>query len=446
MQQRVRCLIAATAVVASATSLAGCSAGSSNGGKELHILVGTNAQYPAQYRAWLDKLKQRFKAKTGANITFETFASATDEQTKIQTSVISGDGPDVYQTGTTFTPVAYATKAFHVLSDADWNKIGGRQRFIPQSLGISGPNAQHQIGVPMSVRPYGMVYNTELFKAAGIPGPPKTWDELVADGQKLTHPGQGVYGAAVAYADSYDPWKYIWANTLQSGGRLLSDDLKRAELNSPQTTAATNHYFDLLTKDHIVDPKAVSWKQPEALGAFGAGKAAMQPMIAPSTRPSLDGSSVKGKYAYAPMPLVPPGATSRPPNALAAGSIVSGDNLAVASYSKHTDLALAYINMVTSPDLQKEYSQTFGDLPSNASVAQQLANGDSQDKAFLEAEKTSVPTSFTGAWSEVQLGLSNVVKQSLPALSKGGYDPAAVTKLLTDANQKAQASLDRHKN
>ncbi len=445
MQQRARCLIAATAVVASTVSLAGCGSGSSSGGKELHVLVGTNPQFPTQQRAWLDKLKQRFKTKTGANITFETFATADDEQTKIQTSVISGDGPDIYQTGTTFTPVAYATKAFRALSDADWQKIGGRQRFIPQSLGMSGPDAQHQIGVPMSLRPYSLVYNTDLFKAAGISGPPKTWDEFVADGQKLTHPGQGVYGAAIAYADSFDPWKFIWANTLQSGGRLISDDLKTAQLNGAQSVAATTRYFDLITKNRMVDPKAVSWKAADALGAFGAGKAAMQPMVAPGSRPSLDGSSVKGKYAYAPMPLVPPGATARPPNALAAGSIVSGDNLAIASYSKHTSLALSYIDMVTSPDLQKEYSQTFGDLPSNAQVAQDLANGDPDTKAFLEAEKTSVPTSFTGAWSEVQLGLSNVVKQSLPALSKGAYDPAAVTKLLTDANQKAQASLDRHK-
>lgn len=446
MHQRARRLIAATAAFSAAMALAGCGGGSASGPKQLHILVGTNSQYPQQYSAWLEKLKQQFKAKTGADITFEQFTSANDEQTKIQTSVVSGDGPDIYQIGTTFTPVAYATKGFHVMSDADWQKIGGKQRFIPESLAISGPDPQHQIGIPASLRPYGMVYNTDMFKAAGIEAPPKTWDEFTADAQKLTKADQGVFGTSIGYADGYDPWKFIWMNTLQSGGRLITDDLKQAQLNSPQTVAATTAYFDLLTKDHAVDPKSVSWKATEALGAFGAGKSAMQAMVTPTVRPSLDKSSVAGKYAFAPMPLVPAGASERPANGLPAGSIVSGDDLAIASYSKSTDLALQYVEMVTSPELQKEYSQTFGEFPANQQAAQDLVAADPKAGAFLDAEKTSVPTSFTGAWSDVQLGLSNVVKQSLPALASGNYDPATVTKLLTDANQKAQASLDRHKN
>lgn len=446
MHQRARCVIAAVAAVTATAALAGCGGGSAGGGKELHILVGAIPQYPAQQAAWLDKLKQQFKAKTGADITFDKYASSDDEQTKIQTSLVSGDGPDIYQLGTTFTPVAYATKGFHVMSDADWQKIGGRQKFLPESLAVSGPDQQHQIGIPMSLRPYGMVYNTDMFKAAGITEPPKTWDEFIADAQKAQKPDGGVYGTSVAYADNYAPWKYIWMNALQSGGRLLSDDLKKAELDSPQAVSATTSYFDLLTKDHLVDPKSVSWKDPQALAAFSQGKAATLGMVTPTTVPSLEKSPVKGKYAFAPMPLIPAGATQPPPNAVKAGSIVSGDDLAIASYSKNSDLALQYLNMVTSPDMQKEYSQTFGDLPANAQTAQDLATGNPQSQSFLAAEKSSVPTSFTGAWSDVQIGLQNTVKQTLPALANGGYDPAAVKGLLAQANQKAQASLDRHRN
>lgn len=446
MRRRVRWLTASLAAVATATAVAGCGGGAASGGKDLHVLVGGNPQYPDRLRAWQDKLKQQFKAKTGADLVFETFANGGEEQTKIQTSMVSGQGPDVYQIGTTFAPVAYATKGFRVLSDADWQKIGGRQRFLPESLAVSGPDQAHQIGVPASIRPYGMVYNTEMFAAAGITEPPKTWDEFVTDANKLNHPDAGVYGMSTDYADSYDPWKYIWMYSLQSGGRLLSDDLKKAELDSPEVAAATGGYFDLLTKHHVVDPKSVSWKQPESLAAFANGKAAMLPVINPVVVPTLQSSAVKGKYAFAPMPLVPFGATERPANGIAAGSIVSGDDFAVASYSKNSDLALAYIDLVTSPDLQKEYSQSFGDLPANAQAAHELAASNPQTAAFLEAEKTSVATSFTGAWSDVQLGLTNVVTQSLPGLANGTYDPAAVRRLLAQANQKAQASLDHHRN
>ncbi len=426
------------------TGLAACGGGSGSGGKQLHVLVGRIPQHPAEQRAWEQRIQQEFKAKTGADITFETYASSSEEQTKLQTSMVSSDGPDVYQLGTTFTPVAYATRGFQVLSDADWQKIGGRDRFVPQSLGISGPDPQHQIGVPLSTRPYGMVYNTAMFQAAGITSPPKTWDEFVADAQRLTNPDSGVYGTSLAYADPFSPWKYIWMFALQSGGRLLSDDFKKAELDSPQVNAAAKSFLDLLTKDHIADPKAVGWKDTDALAAFANGKAAMLPMIAPTVVPTLEKSAVKGQYAFAPMPLVPPGATSRPPGGQPAGSIVSGDDVAVASYTKNKDLALDYINLVTSPEEQSFYAQTIGDLPANAQAAQQQAAAQPQIAPFVEAEKTSVATSFTGAWSDVQLGLTNVVTQSLPALAAGSYDPGAVQQLLAQANQKVQSSLDRH--
>src|SRR5664279_204491 len=74
-----------------------------------------------------------------SNLTIETYASAADETTKIQSSVVAGSGPDIYNLGTTFTPVAYATQGFLTLSEDDWTKIGGRERFLPQTLGMSGP-------------------------------------------------------------------------------------------------------------------------------------------------------------------------------------------------------------------------------------------------------------------------------------------------------------------
>lgn len=417
--------------------------GQPSGGAQLRVLVATDPQYPREQRAWLGRVTQRFKAKTGADLAFETFASAGEEQTKIQTSIVSGDGPDVYHLGTTFTPVAYATKGFQTLSDADWQKIGGRDRFVPETLGMSGPDPAHQIGIPVSTRPYGMVYNTAMFRAAGIAAPPVTWDEFVADAKRLTQPAAGVYGTALDFADPYDPWKFIWMFTLQGGGRLVSDDLKQARLDSPEVAAAVGDYFDLLTVHHVVDPKSVGWRSAQALAAFVGGKAAMLPMVTPNAVPALEGSAVKGQYAFAPLPLVPPGATSRPPSGVAAGTIVSGDNMAIASYTRQKDLALSYVELITSVDEQLDYSQTLGVLPANAEAARRQAEAHPQLAPLIAAERTAVPTTFTGAWSDVQIGLTNVVTQSLSPLSGGSYDPAAVQRLLADANQKVQSSLSR---
>lgn len=421
------------------------SGGSEAAGEELRVLVGAQSSYPEEQATLLKELKKRFKARTGADLVFETFADSAEETTKIQTSMVSGTGPDVYTLGTTFTPVAYATGGFETLSEDDWAAIGGRDRFIPSSLAMSGPDPEHLIGVPASVRPYGMVYNTEMFKEAGLTGPPTTWDELLTYAEKLTDPAAGEYGLALDYADGYDPWKYIWTLAEQGGGSFVSEDRTTAQLDSPEVARATQDYFELLTRHRVADPASAGWELPEAMAAFGEGKAAMLPMVTPNVMPTLDASEVKGKYAFAPLPTVPFGMDRRPPGGIEAASIVSGDNVAIASYTANRDLALEYVDLLTSKPVQTLQWELFGWIPSNQEAAQDLADSDPRLDAFLEAQDESVPTSFVGAWADVQNGVTNVVTQSLPDLAKGEYDAAKVNGLLAAADKAAQSGLDRER-
>ncbi len=447
--RRSRPIVSAVALLASASLLlTGCGSSSSTstssgsgGGGHLDVFLGAQPNYPTQFAAWSKDVTAKFKAATGADLTIETYASASDETTKIQASIVSGTGPDVYQLGTTFTPVAYGTKGFVTLSDADWAKVGGRERYIPESLGMSGPDAKTQIGIPVATRPFGMAYNTDMFKAAGITAPPTTWDELAADAKKLTT--GGVYGLAIAYGDTFDPWKFVWSLTEQAGGSFVSSDLKKAQLNSPEVAKAITQYFDLLTKDKLVSPSSAGWKDADALSAFATGKAAIFPMATGTSVPTLDKSTIKGKYAFAPLPSVAPGMTARPAGAPAAQTIVSGDNVAIASYSKNKDLALAYVNLITGTDMQVEQFKYFGNLPSSVAAAAQVAKENPILAPFTAAEKGSTPTAFTGAWADFQNGLSNVIVQSQPSLAKGTYDSGALASLLSSANSKAQSSLDR---
>ena len=85
------------------------SSGSASGGS-LDIYVAAQPNFPDAFATWSKDITAAFKAKTGADLTIETFASGADETTKIQTSIVAGSGPDVYALGTTFTPVAYATE------------------------------------------------------------------------------------------------------------------------------------------------------------------------------------------------------------------------------------------------------------------------------------------------------------------------------------------------
>jgi multiple sugar transport system substrate-binding protein len=187
----------------------------------------------------------------------------------------------------------------------------------------------------------------------------------------------------------------------------------------------------------------VGWKGGDAIAAFGSGKAAMLPMATAQSVPILDKSGVKGKYAFASLPTVAPGQSQRPANGKPAASIVSGDNIAIASYTKEKDLALTFVDMFTSTDQQLANYRAFGNLPVNQDAMKQLSAQNALLAPFLEIEGQSTPTAFTGGWADVQNGVQNIVVQSQPGLAEGSYDSAAVKGLLDKANTTAQSALTR---
>jgi multiple sugar transport system substrate-binding protein len=391
-------------------------------------------------QAWFKEIGDKFKAQTGATITWETFASASDEQTKIQTSVVSGEGPDVYSLGTTFTPTAYGTGAFVKLGDAEWQKLGGKDKFVPSTLGISGPDESNQIGIPFANRPFVMAYNTELLKKAGIDQPATSWDELTEHAKKLTTGDE--YGLAIAYKDNFDPWKFAWGMSIQAGNPLVEG--KTAKIDDPTVKTAYQTYFNWLTTDKVVDPASIGWSNSQALAAFAEGKAPYFPMTGYTAVPSLEKSAVKGKYQLTLMPTVPPGATSRPANGVDAPSILSGDNVVIADYSKDKDLAFQFVKLVTDKDEQLNYFKTFGSFPVNAEAAAAFTS-DKKLAPILKAQSKSVATPFTGAWGDIQLALTNVAVQSIPDLSKGSVSDADLSARIAEAQKTAQSALDRAK-
>ncbi|MEV4343905.1 extracellular solute-binding protein [Actinoplanes sp. NPDC049596] len=441
---KMRAAMALAGATVLAVALTACGGGDDGGGggdgKTLNVLIGANTQYPDEFAAWKKDISAKFKAQTGAEVKFEEFASANDELTKIQTSVVAGSGPDVYAVGTTFTPTAYSTGAFVKLGDEEWQKIGGREKFNPATLGISGPDEQNQVGIPWVSRPFVMAYNTEILKAAGIDKPATTWDELTQQAKQMTKGDQ--YGLAIAYKDNFDPWKFVWGMSAQAGNPLV--DGKTARLQDPTVQKAYQTYFGWLATDKVVDPAAVGWTNPQAVAAFAKGKTGYFALTTTTAANSLNQGAVKGKWKFALLPTVPPGATSRPAGGVEAASILSGDNLLVADYSKNKDLAFEYVKLVTDQEVQLDYYKKFGNLPANAAALQTLSTDETLGPV-TEAAKKSVATPFTGAWSDIQLALTNVAVQSLPDLAKGSISPAQIDARVADAQKSAQSALDRAK-
>jgi len=426
--------------------LAACDAGSSssggNNGKVLEVLFGLNtAGLAAQQRQWFQQITNDFQTLTGATVRWDTFNGSSDELTRIQSAIVSGGGPDIFTLGTTFVPTAQATGGFSLLSDADWQTVGGKTRFFQEQLTTAGATPDKPISVPFVMRPFALVYNTDLFQKAGISSPPTSWTDFVTAAQKMTDPSAGVYGTAMDPQDTFDPWKILWHVTKQLGGDFISADQKTAQLNSPEAVQSVQFWFDWVTTHHIVDPNSMSWKASNASQAFANGKVGMQIMVTATVIPTLEKSSVKGKYAFAPLPTIPYGMQQLPANGVAVETIVSGDNMTIASYSTVKDLALKFINLVTDKPHQLAYTHIFGDLPTNADAAAELAGQNAQTKAFVQSEggATAVPT--TSEWGPIEVALAAVTAKLGGEVAAHTYNPSHIKPLLDQANQQIQAQL-----
>jgi len=247
-------------------AIAACGGGtSSSQGQTLHVLIGYSSTYPSQQKQWMQQIGNEFQKATGSTIAWDTFSSSSEEQTKLQTSVVSGSGPDIFSFGTTFVPTAQATKGFTTLTDQDWKAVGGKDRFFKQQLTMAGSSPTQLISVPFVMRPFAMVYNKDMFQKAGITTPPTNWTQFVQDAQKMTNPSAGVYGAEIDPSDSFDPWKIWWMFAKQMGGDFISPDFKTAQMNTPQAVQAVQFWFDWATKYKIVDPNSMAWKTGDAL-------------------------------------------------------------------------------------------------------------------------------------------------------------------------------------
>jgi multiple sugar transport system substrate-binding protein len=425
----------------SALGLAGCGGGTSSG--PLNILAGKSTSFPTEQEAWLKDMSKQLKEKAGSGLEWDFYDSAETEQQKLQTAMTSGTGPDVFVLGSTFVPTAVATNGFRELSAADLKKAGGTSRIFERQLTMAGVSPDKLITVPFVMRPFGMVYNTEHFDKAGISGPPKTWTEFVDSAKEITDPPNGVFGAEMDPADSYDPWKILWTFTRQMGGDYVSKDLKTAQFTSEEVESAVRFWFDWATKYKIADPNSMTWDATDALTAFANGKVGMLIMITSNIDPTLQDSKVKGKYEYAPMPTIPYGMKEIPAGGEPTPSIVSGDYLGVADYSDAQDTALQLIKLMTDYQNQLDYFDAVGDLPCNTEAVDELAGKSETVKTFANAEKDATPTPFTGAFGPIELIMGSVSAKLGSKIATNTFSPSDIEEQLKRANEEAQAQLDK---
>jgi multiple sugar transport system substrate-binding protein len=409
----------------------------------LSIFVSKDTAHPQQQMQLMDLIKQTFeKQNPGSSFTWDTYASAAEEQTKLETGVAAREGPDIFEFGSTVVPTAYASGAFETITNSMWDELGGRKAFFQPQLAMSGPSQDKQIGVPWTGNPYAMVINKEMFSAAGIKNPPKTWNEFIDAAKAMTN-GKDSWGVAMAPADGFDPWHKIWLFVTQMGAQLMDDTGKKGLLDSDASVQACAFWLDWMANFKIASRQCATYKGADEQKAFAAGNIGMQVMTGPGGIPTYDASAVAGKYEYVVGPTVPYGVSSMPAKGKPAQGFVSGQYLTIFKYSKNKELALNLIKVFTSPDIQYQLFKLRAQQPVVLDTFTKYPDAKVGPwNTLYDAELKAYPTPFFGSWLQLEVVLGQAINSMAQQIGvTGSYSKDALKAALTQANQKLAASI-----
>jgi len=284
-------------------------------------------------------------------------------------------------------------------------------------------------GLPMDGESTGLFYRTDMFKEAGIDGPPTTWDEFKADAAALTDPAKDQYGYelfATEAAYYWYPWLY------QAGGDLLSDDGKQVIFNSPEAKEAANFYVDLAQyspKDYL------NSNSYDGRVAFAEGQVGMY-MAGAWFAGTLSDEfpDIDGKWATAALPDGPNGCKTT----IAGDSLIMLDNDAE---SEHNDASWLWLEYLSEPDnLAKWTYKTEGTLlpPLNSLLeSDEIVKEKPVLKGFIDLMKCGVASTVS------QPKFPRIETILNEELGKAMYGDQTADEALENAAGQGQAILDR---
>ena len=132
------------------------------------------------------------------------------------------------------------------------------------------------IVVPMSTITGLTHYNEGTFEAAGVDGPPQTWDEHVEIGKQVTNPDAGQYGISHAWGlENPQVYSHLYPQIWQAGGDVQNNDDLTFNANTSEGLAALTYVLDMELKEGMVAPGSLNGDEQTLIENFGSGVSGM---------------------------------------------------------------------------------------------------------------------------------------------------------------------------
>ena len=330
--------------------LIGCGKNSKNAkDKQIELYLGISSSSPEETNL-LDNQIAAFE-KENPNIKVVKQIAIGNFNEWLQINVAAGTAPDLTYINSDIAKDYISYGVFKNLNDYFTQEE--LADFYPSLL--SGFSVDDKLyGIPKDFNTLVMYYNKDMFKAAGIKGPPKTWKELSTTLDKLKKAGQkGKLGEDFLYPmSSQIEWNRLAPFIYQNGGNTYENN--KLVFDSKAAAEALDFFFSLVKKNYVVQPIRMGNKSNGTV--FGQRKTAII-YTGGWQIPYLKVAAPNLNYGIA-----------RLPGNIRNGSILYTVAYAVLEKSKHPDETVKLLKFLTGVQAEKMTAKVGLAVPSRISV------------------------------------------------------------------------------
>jgi multiple sugar transport system substrate-binding protein len=356
-------------------------------------------------QATIDGFEKKFP-----NIHVKAVGNITDDKINQALRAGGSDAPDVVSSFTTDNVGEFCNS--HAFVDLtpflEKSGINPQQTFPPAQLSYTQYKGD-QCSLPLLSDAYGLYYNKDALKAAGISGPPKTMSELDADAVKLTKQSGDGYSQL-----GFMPDYHFYESTITHFGAQWSPTYfdssgKSTVATDPGLKAAFEWQKNLVDKlggySRLEKYRTSFGDEFSDNNAFMTGQVDM--MIDGEWRAGMiDDSNSKVNYGVAPFP-VPDNMKDQYGKGYITGTIVG-----IANTSQKQNAAWEFVKyLTTDTDAVVNFANAIHNVPSTiAALASPKVSQDPNFQEFIKIasnpNSTTTPASPNGG--AYQLTLQNV--------------------------------------
>jgi len=411
-------LLAATTLgIVAALTMSACSGPAGGGSSGAQKTITVWAMNGDLSDTTLSAINAKFEQETGVKVDLQ-MQQWDDIITKVTTALATSSAPDVLDLGNTQVPIYAANGGLLDLTSSK-DALRQGQTWLE---GLEAPATQggKLYGVPSFAGDRAVIYNKTMWAKAGVTKVPTTFAELTADLDKVK-----AANTASDFSPFYFPGKYAFGPlgfVWDAGGKIATESggTWTAGFSSAESQKGLQDFKTFQNTYSVAASRGVDEADPQQTQVLADGRASAILGISSEidaikkANPKLTDNDL-GTFPF-------PGVSGKNQPVMLGGSVWG-----VAAKSRQSDLAIKWITIAASPEIQSKY--VFGTdkwIPNSTEAIQKARSSADMPRltsAFFEAALISNATPAAANWPTIENDKS--LANFFSAIASGTKTPQA---------------------